>query len=1201
VRRISPDGRITTAAGGGAALGDGGPAADAALSEPADVAVDADGALYIADSGHHRVRKVTAAGVIDTVAGNGEPGSSGDGGSATAAEIGLPFGIDVGRDGTLYIADRVHHAVRRVDGSGVIGGFAGTGHGGAGGDGGAPQRAALSFPEDVTVAPDGSVLIADSGNGRIRRAAVGLPGFGDAELAIPSEDGTEVFQFDRDGRHLRTVEALTGVVRWSFGYDAAGRLVSVTDGDGNRTDIVRDGAGAATAIEAPGGIRTELAVRGDGYLGSVENPAGEAVTLDYFAGGLLKSLTDARSRTASFTYEAATGRLLTDTDKNGDTVTLRREKAPGGFQVVRTSELGKETRFRAEYLPGGGVRSRIVDPSGAESVIVHGEDGVTTITDPDGSVTATRLAGDPRWGMRAPIVAEVTRTTPGGRRKVVTHARSVTLDAAHAGDPFAVATLTDTFAVNGKTSTRTYTGATRVLRAVSAKGRQLTTTFDAHGRPVAEDFGPDTADVISTWDAKGRLAKVVQGTREVTYGYDAAKPQRLVSRTDGLGHATTFGYDAAERVTSMTMPGGGTYGLEYDKAGNRTAIVMPNGARHAFAFSGTGQATGYTPPGGPQWTRAFDGDRSPTGSTLPGRGATTLSRKPDGRLTGATAADGTASAFAYPAGDGTGRFTQATRTLPGGRVDATAIDYDGALVTRRESRDAGGVYATHTFAYGDDLRPSSATVTAGADTVTTAMTRDDDGLLTGYGPYTITRGGPVGAPSKIAGAALDLALGYDAVGRESTRTLKVAGAQAYALALTRDAAGRITRRVETVGGATSTYDYAYTADGQLATVKDGATTLESYAYDANGNRRVAGTTTTYDAGDVLQSRAGTAYAFDQAGFLTGRAGATFAYSDSGELLQATVGGTTVSYAYDSAGRRTARTQGGQRTRYLYGDPARPLLVTGSLDPGGQLTTYSYGPDDRLFALRRGGATYYVGTDQAGTPKVVADAAGTVVKTLVYDAFGRRNPAGAPETGTGFELPIGFAGGLEDPVTGLVRFGLRDYEPASGRWTARDPILQNGGFNVYEYAGSDPVGRRDLSGLVDVRGFFSAAVDKVRDWFTSDSTKQAVEFVSEMDSDGPIVKGAGRLKKGLGWLENAQEVADSALEVKEALDEPTDPEQAAGLLKCGLKWIKKAIPLDIIGLDVAAETLDRGMVHAKDQRDYGSINVGVQRQMREIEL
>jgi len=305
VRRITPDGRITTAAGGGGALGDGGRAAQAALLDPTDVAVDADGALYIADSGHHRVRKVTAAGAIDTVAGNGEPGSTGDGGSATAAEIGLPFGIDVARDGTLYIADRVHHLVRRVDGTGTISRFAGTGHGGGGGDGGPPQQADLSFPEDVTVAADGSVQIADTGNGRVRRAAVGLPGYGDAALALPSEDGTEVFQFDRDGRHLRTVEALTGVVRWTFGYDGAGRLTSVTDGDGNRTEIVRDGAGTATAIKAPGDISTALAVRGDGLLSTITNPAGEAVALDYFPGGLLKSLEDARAKRASFTGATA--------------------------------------------------------------------------------------------------------------------------------------------------------------------------------------------------------------------------------------------------------------------------------------------------------------------------------------------------------------------------------------------------------------------------------------------------------------------------------------------------------------------------------------------------------------------------------------------------------------------------------------------------------------------------------------------------------------------------------------------------------------------------------------------------------------------------------------------------------------------------------------------------------------------------------
>ena len=146
-------------------------------------------------------------------------------------------------------------------------------------------------------------------------------------------------------------------------------------------------------------------------------------------------------------------------------------------------------------------------------------------------------------------------------------------------------------------------------------------------------------------------------------------------------------------------------------------------------------------------------------------------------------------------------------------------------------------------------------------------------------------------------------------------------------------------------------------------------------------------------------------------------------------------------------------QGGGRYRYIYGDPRRPQLVTATRAPDGTLTTYDYGEDDLLFSLERGGQRYYVATDQVGTPRVVADAAGTVVKRLDYDAFGVPVSDSAPA----FDLPIGYAGGIADPVTGLVRFGFRDYDPAAGRWTARDPIVQAGGANTYAYVNSDPVG------------------------------------------------------------------------------------------------------------------------------------------------
>ena len=310
VRRVTPDGRITTAAGGGSGgLGDGGRAVAARLDLPLDVALDDLGTLYIADAGQRRVRAVPADGTIATVAGNGGAGSSGDGGAATAAAIGQPHGVGVGADGSVYIADRAHHRVRRVDRDGTISSFAGSGDNGEAfdfdenGDGGAPLGARLSFPQDVAVAPDGAVYIADGGQGRVRRAAVALPGFTDAEFALPSEDGSEVYLFDSVGRHLRTVDALTGSTLLSFAYDNVGRLVSITDTDGNVTRIERAADGSATAIVAPGGQRTQLTVGTEG-LGLVRNPAGEATQLAYAPGGLLTTLTEPGGGVHRYEYAA---------------------------------------------------------------------------------------------------------------------------------------------------------------------------------------------------------------------------------------------------------------------------------------------------------------------------------------------------------------------------------------------------------------------------------------------------------------------------------------------------------------------------------------------------------------------------------------------------------------------------------------------------------------------------------------------------------------------------------------------------------------------------------------------------------------------------------------------------------------------------------------------------------------------------------
>ena len=163
---------ITTVAGDGGFGGyggDGGAAVAAQLNNPEDVAVDGAGNLYIADKDNHRIRKVDAAGVITTVAGNGMAGFNGDRRAAVAAQLNEPYGVAVDGAGNLYIADWRNNRIRKVDAAGRISTVAGDGNFGFGGDGGPARAARLGFPQDVAVDGAGNLYIADLDNQRIRR------------------------------------------------------------------------------------------------------------------------------------------------------------------------------------------------------------------------------------------------------------------------------------------------------------------------------------------------------------------------------------------------------------------------------------------------------------------------------------------------------------------------------------------------------------------------------------------------------------------------------------------------------------------------------------------------------------------------------------------------------------------------------------------------------------------------------------------------------------------------------------------------------------------------------------------------------------------------------------------------------------------------------------------------------------------------
>ncbi|HHW85535.1 MAG TPA: hypothetical protein GX400_04935, partial [Chloroflexi bacterium] len=1066
VRYVAPDGTITTAAGNGEACaevcGDGGPAAQAQFGWVVDLAIGPDGALYLLDLGLHSVRRIDASGVITTVTGSGAgcaahepyPACLGHGGPATLARLQNPNSLAVGADGSLYIGD-ANEYVLRVNSVGILNPVAGNGQFCATpdcGDGG-PARAntLYGYINGLAVAADGSLYISNAN--RIRRVAAALHGFTAQEIAIPSQDGALIYAFDANGRHLRTINALTGATVYTFGYDTAGLLVTITDGDGDVTTINRNAAGDPLAITGPYDQTTTLTLS-NGYLASITNPAGERHQFSYAIGGLLMGFTTPRSQTTSYAYDAL-GRLIGVSDPVGGVKSLLRTDDEGGYQVVLLTGLGYTTTYRIEQLTDGSERQRNTAASGAVTDATVAQDGSQTTIAPDGTRFFVQSTPDPRFGMHAPIVASQRITTPSGLTMTTLTTRTVTL--ADPTDFLSLVELKEEVSVNGRTFTTIYTGADRTFVDQSPSGRQQRTVIDALGRIKLEQSA-DLAPVNYTYNDRGLLTTVTQGDRTTTFTYDAHG--YLAAVTDALGRTASLGYDAAGRITSQIFPDGRNVGYSYDAAGALHGVTPPGRPAHSFDYTLVELVASYAPPvvagvSAPQTTYTHNADRQPTVVTRASGQSVVYGYDGAGRLQSVTT----------PAGSITYGFDPVssnliTITAPGGAT--LAYSYDGALI--RSEHYSGVITGSVGFAYDNDFRISAVQVNGA---VLATYHFDADGLLTQAGLLTLHRHPQNGLVlDSVLGGVSD-AWNYNGFGESTAYSTTFNGAPLFANTYARDRLGRITVLTETVAGVTAVYAYAYDVAGRLTEVRQDGSVIASYTYDSNGNRLTGpGGPGVYDAQDRLLQYGDNVYAYAASGELMHKTrngqSTTYDYDAMGNLRAVALpDGRQISYAIDGQNRRIGKQIAGVLVQgFLYLDRLNPVA---ELDGSGAVSArFVYGsrvntPDYMI----KGSVVYRILTDHRGSPRLVVDTStGSVVQRLDYDAFGRV----LTDTNPGFQ-PFGFAGGLYDRDTGLVRFGARDYDPETGRWTAKDPILFAGGdTNLYVYAMSDPMNYVDVGGL-----------------------------------------------------------------------------------------------------------------------------------------
>jgi RHS repeat-associated protein len=1093
VRSVAPDRIVRTVAGTGgttASTGDEGPARAASLTGPRRVRVAPDGSLYIAESNLPIVRRVGTDGIIHAFAGNTNPGPPGDGTPASMTPLQSPLDIAVRPDGTVLILAQ-DSTIRAVSAAGSITRLAGVaGQTGHSGDNGLAAAATFSAARGIRVAPDDSVYLACTNDNRIRRISGALPGFSDGTnlFRFPTADGKRLDVFNGRGRHLATLDTLTGTELIRFGYDSAGHLNSLTDVDGNISQVTHDSGGNPSSIVAPFGQRTMLGVDGNGYLASVTDPQNQVTHFTYDQRGLMLTKVDAKLGLSQYGYDA-NGRLQSDKDPFGGSKTISRTDTQTGFTVKSTSALGQVSSFQTSSTIDGNFSRQNQRPDGLTSSMSFSKQGVSTYTAPDGTRTTTTQIPDPRFGMLAPTVATTT-TLPSNVSLTQSVSRSIVQTNGQ------LTSLIETTQLNGNPWTRMFDSATRTWTAKSPLGRGSLTVVDGAGRPTeVTTFGIATRR--TNLDPFGRVSALGQGLRNQGFTYfGTSGPDNgyLQTATNALAQTTTFTRDAFGRPLTVIAPDVTITGFAWDALGNLTSVTPPGKPAHGLSYNAVNLFSQYTPPAlasvpSPQTVYEYDSDRKLKKETRPDGSIVSYAYNNYGLLQTVSAPSGTVG-YTYNSVNQVGAINNSS--------DGVSLNYsyDGQMLTL--SSWGGQVSGTVTSSYNNDFRLSREQVAAvgfpstGAGSSDGYYSYDADGLINCASPSSCTTiGSDVFSLNHDVSSGLLTSnvlrnitdsLTYNTFGELASETALNGSAPLFAesydsAGAPRDALGRVTRRTETLQGSSTSFEYEYDPRGRLATVKQGGTQTASYAYDSNGNRisvtTASGTTSgSYDAQDRLLSYGAYTYTHGANGELatktnTVTGGVTaYQYDVFGNLKRVDLpNGDVIQYLVDGQNRRIAKKKNGVfQRKWLYRDQLHPVA---ELDASGNLLKRFYfasGRNSPDFMIQAG-VEYRILSDRFGSPRLVVEAGtGAVVQRMRHDEFG----IVLEDTNPGF-IPFGFAGGLYDPDTGLVRFGARDYDPAVGKWTSRDPILFDGGSsNLRAYAGNDPVNHADPLGLTTYR-------------------------------------------------------------------------------------------------------------------------------------
>ncbi len=544
-----------------------------------------------------------------------------------------------------------------------------------------------------------------------------------------------------------------------------------------------------------------------------------------------------------------------------------------------------------------------------------------------------------------------------------------------------------------------------------------------------------------------------------------------------LQQTTSYAHDPNGRVTSATGPDNHVWSFLHDPAGNVTGVVPPGpGGDHHFAYDSRDLVPPWAPAdlgaGDEATDYAYSTDAEPVLVTQADGTEIELVFDPvTGRLTAVTTPTGATSFTYFPNGGPAAGKLESVTSADG---VAQSFAYAGALVT--DVAWTGPVPGTLHYTYDDQFRTKSE---AAGNTAAVVRSWNLDGQLVQSGDLQLTYDLTTGMFQGTTLGVVHDGVVWNGFGEADSYTATISSPASPLLARTfeRDALGRLLVVTEMLGGGTPVETtYGYDLSGRLTDVWQDGGLIEHYSHNAHGNRtstELAGqpaVAATFDAQDRILTFGATTYTHaitgERLSKTTPAGPTTYAYDTLGRLESVTLpDGTLIEYLYDAAGRRVAKKVGGVfEHRFLHGDALGPVALVDAAGAVLDRYVYATSPSVPDYVIRVAGplaGTYRLIKDERGSVRLVVNVlTGAIAQQLTYDSQGRV----LTDTNPGF-TPFGFGGGLWDADTGLVRFGLRDYDPETGRWTTQDPIgLGGGDTNLYAYVGGDPINATDPTGL-----------------------------------------------------------------------------------------------------------------------------------------